>query len=63
VHSLRAAEFIRQRAALGDSAKPFFLYYCPFAVHTTLEASADTVAAFEGKSQKFFLGHDNTTMR
>lgn len=59
--SFRATQFIRQRAALGKSAKPFLLYYCPFAVHTPLEAPAETVAAFETKSQKGFLGHDNVT--
>ncbi|MDQ8196112.1 sulfatase [Coraliomargarita sp. SDUM461004] len=59
--SFRATQFIRQRAAMGESAKPFLLYYCPFAVHTPLQAPAETVAAFENKKQKGFLGHNNAT--
>ncbi len=57
----RACNFIRGRAALPKSAKPFLLYYCPFAVHTPLQAPPEDIAHFAKKEQLGHLGHDNAT--
>ncbi|MFK7851946.1 MAG: sulfatase [Akkermansiaceae bacterium] len=57
--SLRACNYIRSRAQ--EEGKPFFLYYCPFAVHTPIQAPEASIEYFEGKSQQGFLGHSDAT--
>ncbi|MFC7335632.1 sulfatase [Haloferula chungangensis] len=57
----RACNYIRERAALPKGSKPFLLYYCPFAVHTPLQAPAEDIAHFEEKKQRGHLGHNNPT--
>jgi arylsulfatase A-like enzyme len=57
----RACQFIREQAARPSAAKPFLLYYCPFAVHTPLQAPAESIAHFEKKTQLGHLGHNNPT--
>lgn len=57
--SKRACDFIRSRSA--EKEKPFLLYYCPFAVHTPIQAPEKSIAYFQKKKQKGFLGHDNST--
>lgn len=43
----------------GVSQKPFFLYFCHFAVHTPLQAPEATIQHFADKPQKGTLGHKN----
>ena len=45
----------------GVSQKPFFLYFCHFAVHTPLQAPKESIARFANKPQKGTLGHKNAT--
>ncbi len=45
----------------GVTQKPFFLYFCHFAVHTPLQAPQETIAGFANKPQKGTLGHANAT--
>lgn len=59
--SQRACDFIRHQAAEGPDAKPFLLYYCPFAVHTPIQAPEESIAQFRRKDQLGHLGHDNPT--
>lgn len=54
----RAARFLEDRSA---KARPFVLYYCPFAVHTPLQAPGNEIKRFAAKSQRGHLGHDNAT--
>ena len=56
--SLRATRFIEARSA---KEKPFVLYYCPFAVHTPLQAPQNEINRFSQKKQLGHLGHDNAT--
>jgi len=60
----RAVRYIEAAVAdrkTGKDKRPFFLYFNHFAVHTPLQAPAETVAHFEGKPQKGTLGHENAT--
>lgn len=57
--SLRACDFIRSRVAIPE--RPFLLYYCPFAVHTPIQAPRKSVDHFKGKSQRGHLGHNDPT--
>ncbi len=57
--SLRACDFIRSR--VDKKEKPFLLYYCPFAVHTPIQAPKETVDHFKGKPQRGHLGHSEPT--
>ncbi|MGB6220188.1 sulfatase [Haloferula sp.] len=59
--SLRACNYIREQAKRPAGAKPFLLYYCPFAVHTPIQAPPESITKFENKPQKGHLGHDNPT--
>ena len=59
--TVHACDFIRQRAALPKDTKPFLLYYCPFAVHTPLQAPEESIAHFAKKPQLGNLGHNNAT--
>ena len=45
----------------GVSQKPFYLYFCHFAVHTPLQAPKESIARFANKPQKGTLGHKNAT--
>jgi arylsulfatase A-like enzyme len=54
----RAVRFIASRR---DAVRPFILYYCPFAVHTPLQAPDADVQRFATKKQRGHLGHDNPT--
>lgn len=56
----RVERFLEQRAASGTD-KPFFLYLNHFAVHTPLQAPAETVSDFEDKPERGVLGHDHPT--
>ena len=56
--SNRACDFIKERA---NETKPFFLYYCPFAVHTPLQAPAEDIKYFSAKKQRGKFGHNNAT--
>lgn len=58
----RAVDFIERYAGekkRDKAAPPFFLYLSHFAVHTPLEAPAETVAQFEDKPQRGTLGQSN----
>ncbi|MFC7336012.1 sulfatase [Haloferula chungangensis] len=57
----RACAFIKEQAGLPEDSKPFLLYYCPFAVHTPIEAPEASIAHFAKKPQRGHLGHDNAT--
>jgi len=60
----RAVRYIEDAVAdqkAGKDDRPFFLYFNHFAVHTPLQAPEETIAHFEGKSQKGTLGHENAT--
>ena len=56
----RAISFLKTKSGQKDG-KPFFLYFCHFAVHTPIEAPAKSIAHFKGKPQKGHLGHNNET--
>lgn len=56
----QAVDFLRSRTAAGDAdAKPFFLHFCHFAVHTPFQGRADDVAYFQNKPTLGWNGHDN----
>ncbi|VGO12536.1 Arylsulfatase [Pontiella desulfatans] len=60
----RAVRYIESAVAdrkAGKDKRPFFLYFNHFAVHTPLQAPAETVAYFKNKPQKGTLGHNNAT--
>lgn len=57
--TVQAAEYLKDRASAP--AKPFFLYFAHFSVHTPLQAKEDTIARFDAKSQKGVNGHNNAT--
>ncbi|GHC53218.1 sulfatase [Roseibacillus persicicus] len=59
--SAQACRYLVKQSQEPKDKKPFFLYYCPFAVHTPLQAPRESIAAFEGKSQIGTLGHRNAT--
>ena len=53
----QAVHYLEQRAADPD-AKPFFLHFCHFAVHTPIQGKQDLVTHFENKPQRGRLHHD-----
>ncbi len=53
-----AVRFVREQAA-QESAPPFFLYLCHFAVHTPFQAKAEDIAYFENKATRGWNGHAN----
>lgn len=53
----QAVRYLEDRAKQPD--KPFFLYFCHFAVHTPLQGKPDEVKRFAGKSQRGHGGHDH----
>lgn len=55
-----AVAFLRQQTHnQSANAKPFFLHFCHFAVHTPFQGRADDVEHFEQKATKGWNGHDN----
>lgn len=56
--SARAIRYLESRRG---SAKPFVLYYCPFAVHTPFQAPPEDVKRFTNKDERGHLGRDNPT--
>lgn len=55
-----AVRFIRRRAGpKPPDSKPFFLYFCHFAVHTPLQAVQEDIARFEAKPTRGWNHHDN----
>ncbi len=58
----RAVRFVHSYAeeqAAGKETRPFFFYFCHFAVHTPLEAPRETIDHFAPKPQLGTLGHSN----
>lgn len=56
----QAVDFIRQRGSSdGADQKPFFLYFCHFAVHTPFQAKAEDIEYFERKETRGWNKHGN----
>ena len=53
----RAVEYIKSRSG---KAKPFVLYFCPFAVHAPFQSPALGIKHFESKAQRGHLGRSNS---
>ena len=56
--SVQAARFIEQQA---DKEKPFFLYFCHFAVHSPFQAKQQYIQYFARKATRGWNGHSNPT--
>lgn len=56
--TVQACRYIERNA---KSDKPFFLYFCHFAVHTPFGAKADYIKHFERKKTRGWNGHANPT--
>lgn len=56
----QAVKYIDQQASSKDK-KPFFLYFCEFAVHAPLQAPQESIDFFEKKATKGWNGHTNAT--
>lgn len=56
----RAVDFIDFQAKQGDG-KPFFLYFCQFAVHGPWQAPDSTIQYFDKKATKGWKGQSNAT--
>ena len=56
----RALDYIDSQTKKGDG-KPFFLYYCQFAVHGPNQAPDSTIKHFENKSTRGWKGQSNAT--
>jgi arylsulfatase A-like enzyme len=55
-----AINYLKQHAgAKKPEAKPFFLHFCHFAVHTPFQGRADDIAHFEKKDTRGWNGHNN----
>src|SRR3546814_147053 len=54
----QAVHYIKERA---DGGKPFFLYFCHFAVHGPWQGKPEDIAYFDKKPTKGWNGHDNST--
>ncbi|MFK7912118.1 MAG: sulfatase [Akkermansiaceae bacterium] len=60
----RISQFLKdhsKKKKTNPAAKPFFLYYCPFAVHTPFQAPETTVDYFTTKKTRGTLGHKHPT--
>lgn len=53
-----AVGFLRAQAE-SPNARPFFLYFCHFAVHTPFQGRPDWVKHFESKATRGWNGHSN----
>jgi len=49
----------RQADSQRKTNKPFFLYFCHFAVHTPFQGPSEEVAYFEQKDSRGWNGHNN----
>ncbi len=56
----QAVDYIDEQGAQKDG-KPFFLYFCEFAVHGPLQAPQESIYYFDGKKTKGWNGHINAT--
>lgn len=56
----RALDYIDRQAKSSDG-KPFFLYFCEFAVHGPWQAPDSTIQRFNKKPTKGWKGHMNAT--
>lgn len=56
----RALDYIDRQAKSSDG-KPFFLYFCEFAVHSPWQAPDSTIQRFSEKATKGWNGHVNAT--
>lgn len=56
--SMQAARFIELQA---DKEKPFFLYFCHFAVHSPFQAKQEDIQHFAQKATRGWNGHSNPT--
>jgi arylsulfatase A-like enzyme len=56
----QAVDFIDEQANSKEK-KPFFLYYCEFAVHAPLQAPQASIDYFNSKPTKGWNGHANAT--
>ncbi|MGZ0709693.1 sulfatase [Coraliomargarita sp. W4R53] len=54
--AFQAKHFLESQS---NQSEPFFLYICPFAVHTPIQAKEEDIAHF--KKKKAFKGHNNPT--
>ncbi len=55
-----AVRFLKQRANVSvANPKPFFLYFCHFAVHTPFQARSNDIVHFERKATRGWNGHSN----
>jgi arylsulfatase A-like enzyme len=57
--TVQAVNFIKKQARVKE--KPFFLYFCHFAVHTPLQGKDEDIAHFDVKDTKGWNGHENPT--
>ena len=55
----QAVNFIKKQAVSNE--KPFFLYFCHFAVHTPIQGKKEDVDHFENKETKGWNNHVNPT--
>ena len=53
----QAVNFIKKQASATE--KPFFLYFCHFAVHTPIQGKKEDIAHFENKETKGWNNHVN----
>lgn len=58
--TMRALEYIDKQTHNTDG-KPFFLYFCQFAVHSPWQAPDSTIQYFNNKTTKGWNGHSNAT--
>ncbi len=56
----RALDYIERQTKSNDG-KPFFLYFCEFAVHGPWQAPDSTIQRFSKKTTKGWNGHENPT--
>lgn len=56
----RALDYIERQTKSSDG-KPFFLYFCEFAVHSPWQAPDSTIQRFSKKATKGWNGHVNPT--
>jgi len=55
----QAVNFIKKQAVSNE--KPFFLYFCHFAVHTPIQGKKEDIAHFKNKDTKGWNNHVNPT--
>lgn len=54
----QAVDFIKKQA--NSKGKPFFLYFCHFAVHTPIQGKKAAIDHFDAKKTKGWNGHSNS---